>query len=191
MVNSISVHRGLQMLDICLLDLLDKFKEKRKKLGVDLREEHIQNLISRVNVISHRTFIEFQKLHEQRKIFVPEKDSFIDFGVVDQIEIDGDPIDWLEKIVPYLVELGLIYKTKCYVSPEETTVLLPKLPDMRGKIGEGEEQEVNEERYGVRVKTREGKWSGFWDALEYCVRISSRFNLFIYIPLLETFFEKS
>ena len=185
------VHRGFQMLTIYLLDDLDKFEAKRKELGINLREEHMRDLISRINAVSHRSFIESPELEEHIKIFMFDKDSLVDCGVVDKIEAEGDPIDWLEKIVPYLVDLGLIRKNKYYLSSEETSTLLTKLHEIREKIGEGEESEVNGERYGLRVKITEGKWSIFWDALEYCVKTCSRFSLFLYILLLETFFEKS
>ena len=177
-------------LDIHLLCPPDKFQEKRKEVGVSLREKRIRALVSRINIVSHRELYNYEELEEKIRLYSKEEKEIVEFGVVDKIQIPGDPIDWIEKIAPPLIESGLIEKTKCYVSPQEINRLKEIINNVRQSIGEGEQKEIEEERFGVKVTVKEGIWSRFWDALEYCVDLCSAHDLFLYIPTLEAFFEK-
>jgi len=177
-------------LDIYLLSSTDTFREKRKQLGVNLREKRIRDLLSSINIISHRRFYECEELEETIRLYSEEKSETVEFGVVDKFQILGDPVDWIEKISTYFKDSGLITKTKGYVSSQQTRNLKEEVRKLRDSLGEGEQQEIEDVCFGTKVMVNDGVWSRFWDALEYSVDLSKKYDLFLYIPTLAAALSK-
>jgi len=169
-------------LDIYLLCFPDTFREKRKQLGVDLREQRIRDMVGSINVIYHRGFYEYEGLEEKIPLYSEEKQEIVEFGVVDKVQISGDPVDWIEKIYPYFKEKGIITKTKGYISPKSN--FKEDVRKLRDSIGEGEQQELEDICLGTKIMVNDGVWSRFWDALEYLVDLSQKYDLPLYIPTL-------
>jgi len=175
-------------LEIYLLSSIDTFQEKRKMLRIDLREERIRDLVSRVNIMSHRKFYDYEELEEKISVYLAGKNGTAEFGIVDKIEISGEPINWIEKIISRLKESGIIAKTKSYIEPQEVDRFEELARELRVSIGEGKEEEIEDIRYGVRIVVKEGAWSRFWDWLEYLLNLCKKYELYLYIPTLATFF---
>ncbi|MEM3697068.1 MAG: hypothetical protein QXQ94_06165 [Candidatus Bathyarchaeia archaeon] len=171
-------------LEIYLLSYPDSVQEKRRQLGVDVREKRIRDLISCINIISHRKFYEHEGLPNAIPLYSQDKGDTVNFDVVDKIQILGDPVDWIEKISASFKELGIITKTKSYISPQQNINLTEEVRKLRSSIGEGERQEVEDICFGTKIRVQDGVWSQFWDALEYFIDVSQKYDLFLYIPTL-------